>query len=78
MDTIANILAQKDFTPPEEVKAIKAYVASTYGYEVSVKLAGNDIIITGRSAGLISTLRLNAPALAKAAGTKKQLRFKIG
>lgn len=78
MDTIANILAQKDFTPPEEVKAIKAYVASTYGYDINVKLSGNDIVIMSLSAGLISTLRLNAPALAKAAGTNKQLRFKIG
>lgn len=79
MDTIADILANKDFSPPEEVRAIKAFVAEHYdNRDVTVKLSNQDIIIISRSAGLISSLRLNAPALAKAVGTSKRIRFRIG
>ena len=79
MDTIAEILANKDFSPPEEVKAIKAFVAEHYdNRDVTVKLADQEIIIMSRSAGLIGSLRLNAPALARAVGTDKRIRFRIG
>lgn len=63
---------------PEEVTAIKAYVASQYNQDVTVSLNKNEIIVSSRSAGLISTLRLNAPALKKAAGTDKKIRFRVG
>ena len=79
IDSIAEILANKDFTPPEEVKAIKAFVAEHYeNRDVSVKLSGQEIIVISRSAGLISSLRLNSADLAKAAGTLKRIRFRIG
>ena len=77
--TIADILAGKDFSLPPEVKAIKAFVAEHYdNRDVTVKLSGQEIIIMSRSAGLISSLRLNAPALTRAIGTTKQIRFRIG
>ncbi|MGH7234080.1 MAG: hypothetical protein ACREF7_01370 [Candidatus Saccharimonadales bacterium] len=79
MDSIADILASRDFSPPEEVKAIKAFVAQHYdNRDVSVKLSNQEIIIMSRSAGLIGSLRLNAPALARAVGTTKRIRFRIG
>lgn len=80
MDSIADILARKDFSPPDEVKAIKAYVAEHYdNHDVNVKIANQEeIVILSRSASLIATLRLNAPALEKAIATKKRIRFMIG
>lgn len=79
LDSIRDILAGKDFSPPEEVKAIKAFVAEHYdNRDVTVKLSGQEIIIMSRSSGLISSLRLNAPALARAIGTTKRIRFRIG
>jgi hypothetical protein len=79
MDSLAEILANKDFSLPDEVKAIKAFVAENYdNRDVTVKLLNQEIIIMSRSASLIGSLRLNAPALARAAGTVKRIRFRIG
>lgn len=78
MDSLSDILANKDFSMPDEASAIKSYVAKEYNQDVNVTIAANEIIISSRSAGLISTLRLNSPALKKAAKTDKKLRFRIG
>ena len=78
MDSVGDILAGKDFSPPDEIKALKAYVADTYGQDVTVSLKNSEIVISSRSAALISNLRLNGPALARAAGISKRIRFKVG
>jgi hypothetical protein len=78
MDSLRDILAGKDFSPPDEVKAIKAYVAHNYGQDVTVALKANEIVVSSRSAALVSSLRLNGPALARAAGVSKRIRFKVG
>ncbi len=79
MDSLAEILASKNFSLPEEVKAIKAFVAENYdNRDVTVKLSNQEITIISRSASLIGSLKLNAPALARAAGTTKRIRFRIG
>jgi hypothetical protein len=78
MDSVLDILANKDFSTPNEVTAIKTYVAKEYDQDVTVSLTKNEIIVSSRSAGLISSLRLNSPALAKAANTTKRIRFRIG
>lgn len=78
MDSLIDILSGKDFSQPDEVTAIKTYVAKRYQQDVTVTIAGNEIIISSRSAGLISTLRLNSPDLQKAAATNKKIRFRIG
>lgn len=78
MDSLADILANKDFSMPDEVKAIKAYVASNYDQDVTVSVKQNEIIISSRSAALISSLRLNGPALARAANVTKRIRYRVG
>lgn len=78
MDSLYDILANKDFSAPDEVTAIKTYVAERYKTDVSVSVSSRDILVSSRSAALISTLRMNAPALAKAIGTDKKIRFRVG
>lgn len=77
MDSLYDILANKDFSAPDEVTAIKTFVAERYKADVSVSVTTRDIVVSSRNAALISTLRMNAPALAKAVGTDKKLRFKV-
>ena len=77
MDSLLDILSNKDFSMPEEVAAIKTYVANKYNQDVSVSISKDAITISSRSAGLISTLRLNSPALAKAANTTKKIRYRV-
>lgn len=77
MDNIADILGRKDFDMPPEVLAIKEYVRRHYSHEVQVTMQQRTILVAARSSALIGTLRLNAPALQKAAGTDKRLVFRI-
>lgn len=78
MDSLSDILANKDFSEPNEVKLIKAFVLAKYGHEVNIAINKKEIIVSSHSAGLISTLRINSPALVKAAKTAKKIRFRIG
>ncbi len=78
MDSLFNILSNKDFSPPDEVGLIKQYVIEKYNQDVNVAINSREIIVSSRSSGLISTLRNNSPALIKAAKTDKKIRFRIG
>lgn len=78
MDSLLDILSNKDFSVPDEVAAIKTYVVNNYKQDVSVSINKSEITISSRSAGLISTLRLNSPAIAEAASTTKKIRFRVG
>lgn len=78
MDDIANILSNKDFSMPREVSAIKSFVAQEYNKDIEVAIRNDEIVISSRSVGLISSLRMNSPSLVKAASTNKKIRFKVG
>ena len=77
MDAVAAILGKRDFDIPAEVVAIKTYVRRLYQSEVEVLVEKRSLRISARSAGLIGTLRLNAPALQKSAQADKKLYFVI-
>lgn len=77
MQQLFDILQNKDFDMPAEIKAIKDYARRHYDADVDVKLQQRAIIISARSAALIGTLRANAPALQRAAQTEKSLVFRI-
>ena len=78
MDSLFDILSRKDYDLPPEVVAIKRYIRDEFQSEVEVALRDKDIIITGRSAALMGSLRLHGPKIQKAAGTDKRLVFRIG
>lgn len=78
MDSIFNILSRKDFDLPPEVAAIKQYIRDEFESEVEVLVRDKDIVITGRSAALVGSLRLHGPKIKKAAGTDKRLVFRVG
>ena len=78
MDNLSDILSRRDFDVPPEITAIKDYVRRHYDSEVQVTIEQRSILIKARSAALIATLRLNAPAIQKAADTEKRLTFRIG
>ena len=78
MDSLFDILSSRDFTPPDEVGLIKKYINEKYNQDVNVAINSREIIVSSRSAGLISTLRNNSPALIEIAKTTKKIRFRIG
>lgn len=77
-DSLFDILRKKDFDEPPESVAIKKFVHDTYQEDVAVTVRERDITIQVRSAALANTLRMQLPALKKAANTTKRLGFRIG
>lgn len=78
MDSLQDILANKNVEQPPEVKAIKKYVYDNFQEKVKVLVHERDIIITVPSAALAGTLRMQLGQLQAAAGTKKRLVLRIG
>ena len=78
MDSLFDILSRKDFDVPPEVGAIKQYVRDEFQSEVEVIVREKEIVIAGRSAALMGSLRLRGPAIKKAAQTSKRLVFRVG
>lgn len=76
-NSLADLLANKDFDEPDEMKAIKAFVQSNYKADVEIQMREREIIVTTPSAALANTLRLKLPELRKAAATDKRIVLRI-
>jgi hypothetical protein len=78
MDSLLNILSNKDFDEPSEIGIIKGYARKKYNSNVRVKVREKDILISASSAALANSLRLQSPEIKKLCNTTKRLIFKIG
>jgi len=77
MDSLDDILRNKDFSEPRESKAIKNFVKKRFDEIVSVQLQNNSIIIISSSSALADSLRQLGPQLQQVAKTDKKLFFRI-
>lgn len=73
MESLQDILAKKDFTPPDELAAVKEYVRRHYNSPCQVKLERNALILSVRSSGLAATLFLERQQLIKACNLTHRL-----
>jgi hypothetical protein len=78
MDSLQDLLGRYSPKEPDEVLAIKRYIADQFQSPSSVGIQGEALVITVASASLANALRLRLPALQEAAGTTKRLVFRIG
>lgn len=78
MDSLAQILSNKDYDEPPEMASIKKYVQDEFKSVVSVQIRDKDIIITAPSAALASTLRMRGPEIRRRCQLDKRLVFRIG
>lgn len=78
MDSLQDLLGRYNPREPDEVTAVKRYIAAEFQMTSSVSLRGETLVITVPSASLANTLRLRTPVLQKLAGTTKRLLFRIG
>lgn len=76
-NSLADLLANKDFDEPNEMRAIKQFVQQHYQVDVEVQLRDKELIVTTPSAALANTLRLKLPELRKAAATDKKIILRI-
>jgi hypothetical protein len=77
MDSIFNILSDKDFDEPPEIARIKKYVDDKYGVLVGVRVRQKDIIIYVPNASLAGTLRMLSPDIKKVCKIDKRLTYQI-
>jgi hypothetical protein len=78
MDSLMDILGNKDFDEPPEMSAIKKYVQDEFGVTVGVQLRERDIVIMVPNAALANTLRLRGPEIKRRCQLTKRLTFRIG
>ncbi len=78
MDSLQNILSNKDFDEPPEMSSIKKYVQDEFHLSVSVLVRDKDIVIGVPSAALANTLRLRGPEIKRRCQLDKRLTFRIG
>ena len=78
MESIGDLLKRYNPQGPDDVLAVKRYIAETFNTQVSVGVQGESLVVTVPSASLANTLRLRTLAIQKAAGTAKRLIFRIG
>jgi len=78
MESAADLLGRFRRQEPEEIVALKQYIAAEFNSSASIGLQGELLVITVGSASLANALRLRLPALQQAARTTKRIIFRIG
>ena len=78
MESIGDLLGKYSPAAPDEVTAVKQYIAQEFDAPSSVGIQGNALVVTVASAPLANALRLRQTAIQAAANTKKRLLFRIG
>jgi len=76
-NSLADILANRNFDEPEEALAIKSYALEKFGKTVAVTIKDKEIIITAQSSAYANALRMQTRQLQQAADTTKRLVFRI-
>jgi len=78
MQSLMDIMGNKDFGVPPEVAEIKAYVDRHFKTDVNITVQERAIIITTRSAALAGSLRPHLHKLKEQLKTDKKLIIRIG
>lgn len=78
MDSLNDILGNKDFDEPPEISSIKKYVQDEFKTAVGVQVRERDIVVQVPSAALANTLRLRVPDIQRRCQIDKRLTFRIG
>lgn len=78
MDSLQEILGRRDYTPPDEVEAVKDYVLRRYKSKSYVKLQRGALIVSVPSSALAATLQLERQKLIDSCNIKQKLVIRGG
>ena len=78
MDSLYDLLANKNFDEPTEIAAIKDYARQMYNAEVQVSVKNKNIVVVVPSASLASRLLFDLPKLKRELKTDKTIVLRIG
>lgn len=77
MDSLFNILSDKEFSEPKEVALIKDYVKKHFHISVGVQIRDKDILLIVPNSSAAGTLRLSGPVIKQDLNLSKRLSFRI-
>lgn len=78
MDSINDLLADKNFNEPPEIGAIKKYIRDKYRSDASITMRERDIVVAVKSAALASRLRFDMQDMVAKTGATKKIVLRIG
>jgi hypothetical protein len=78
MDSLQDILGQKNFTPPDEINIIKDYIKRRYDSPSRVKIEKSAIIVSVPSSTLAATIYLERQTLIEHCNLKQRLVVRGG
>jgi hypothetical protein len=78
MDSLQDILGQKNFTPPDEINIIKDYIKRRYDSPSRVKIEKTAIIVSVPSSTLAATIYLERQTLIEHCNLKQRLVVRSG
>ena len=77
-DSLADLLANRQFDEPEEIKIIKDYIFAHFQADSHVTMQSNQIVISVSNSSLAGALRMKLHELQQLCETKKRLVIRIG
>ncbi|MCA9325250.1 hypothetical protein KDA23_04280 [Candidatus Saccharibacteria bacterium] len=78
MDSIYDLLSNRDFDEPPEIGALKQYIRDNYQSEAGITMRERDIVITVQSAALVSRLRFDMRKMVDTTKVTKKIVLRIG
>lgn len=78
MDSLQDILSKKDFTPPDEITAVKEYIERRYKSPSRVRVERDALIVRVPSSALAATLQLEQRTLIDSCRITKKLIIRNG
>jgi hypothetical protein len=77
MDSLNDVLSNRNFDEPPEVASVKKYIQDMFHVTVTVQVREHELIVIVSSAALANTLRLRAPDLKHRCQLEKRLVIRI-
>lgn len=78
MDSLQNILSRKNFTPPDEVMAVKEYIERRYKSPSRVRVERDALIVRVPSSALAATLQLEQRSVIDSCRITRKLIIRVG
>ena len=78
MESLQEILGKRDFTPPDEVAAVKEFISRRYKSSSRVRVERNALIVRVPSSALAATLQLEQRRMIEACRITRKLIIRTG
>lgn len=78
MDSLQDILGKKDFTPPDEVAAVKEFIKRRYNSPSWVRVERDVLIVRVPSSALAATLQLEQRTIIDTCNITRRLIIRTG